>query len=73
LKDSVRVTNIAGDTLWAQDMWWDQQKKLFYSDKPVRNFIKLANHRGTGTGFVATQDLSRWTFNTPLGTMDFPQ
>ncbi len=73
LRDSVRVTNIAGDTLWAQDMWWDQTKKLFYSDKHVRLFQKLANQRITGTGFVATQDLNKWVINTPLGTMDFPK
>lgn len=73
LRDSVRVNNIAGDTLWCLDMWWDQQKKIFYSDKKVRLFQKLANQRITGTGFVATQDLNKWVINTPLGTMDFPK
>lgn len=73
LRDSVRVNNLAGDTLWCHDMWWDQQKQIFYSDKPVRLFQKLANQRITGTGFVATQNLNKWVINTPVGTMDFPK
>jgi LPS export ABC transporter protein LptC len=37
LKDSVVVINIAkGDTLRTDELWWDQEKEEFYTDKPVR-------------------------------------
>ena len=33
LRDSVVVINIRGDTLKSPDLWWDQNTKLFYTDK----------------------------------------
>ncbi|MFZ9661468.1 MAG: LPS export ABC transporter periplasmic protein LptC [Chitinophagaceae bacterium] len=54
LKDSVRVFNITGDTLYANELWWDQRSQEFYTDKPVRI------HRPTmimiGVGLKAPQD-----------------
>lgn len=54
LKDSVRVFNILGDTLYANELWWDQRSQEFYTDKPVRV------HRPTmimiGVGLKAPQD-----------------
>ena len=36
LRDSVRVFNNKGDTLFCQELWWDQNEERFYTDKPVR-------------------------------------
>jgi LPS export ABC transporter protein LptC len=36
LKDSVVFFNVAGDTLYCRELWWDQQTEKFYTDKPVR-------------------------------------
>jgi len=68
LKDSVVVITAKGDTLKAHDLWWDQNAKLFYTDK-------YAEYRGKdkqiygGKGFEATQDLKRRTFKYPTGTI----
>jgi len=35
LKDSVVVFNRKGDTLWCEELYWDQYKSTFYTDKPA--------------------------------------
>lgn len=74
MRDSVVITNMTGDTVWCQDMWWDQQKQIFYSNKPTRSYNKLGNQRLRGSdGFIAPQSLNSWTLLTTTGTMDFPK
>ena len=56
LQDSVIVFNIKGDTLRTNELWWDQNKGNFYTDKPV------SIHKGqtdiiNAIGMTATQDL----------------
>lgn len=64
LRDSVRVVTTKGDTLRSPDLWWDQNKAIFYTDKyatykaPDRNIIG-------NTGLEATQDLKTVTFKDP--------
>ena len=36
LRDSVRVYNTKGDTLFCKELYWDQSLQKFYTDKPVR-------------------------------------
>ena len=77
LKDSVIVITDKGDTLKAQDLWWDQNAKLFYTDKYAEYHGKDKLIYG-GKGFEATQDLKRRTFKYPTGTIKvtdsgFPQ
>lgn len=60
LRDSVVVMNLKGDTLHCQELWWDMQKKIFYTDKPVR--IHQPNGIKYGIGLEADQNFS-W-FNT---------
>jgi LPS export ABC transporter protein LptC len=57
LRDSVRVYNIKGDTLWTNELWWDQNLQKFYTDKP----FKVWQHDKyiLGTGLEAGQDL-KW-------------
>jgi lipopolysaccharide export system protein LptC len=68
LRDSVVVINVKGDTLKSPDLWWDQNTKLFYTDK-------YAVYHGIGKdiygtkGMVATQDLTSIIFNQPIGTV----
>jgi len=68
LRDSVVVINIKGDTLKSPDLWWDQNTKLFYTDK-------YAIYHGVGKniyghkGMTATQDLTSIIFNQPTGTV----
>lgn len=60
LKDSVVVSNLKGDTLFCRELWWDQQKQIFYTDKPVR--IHQPDKIIYGIGLEAPQDFS--SFNT---------
>lgn len=56
LKDSVVVIQkFNQDTLRCQELWWDQNKEIFYTDKPV----KITKKDGTvlpGQGLEASQD-----------------
>ena len=72
LRDSVTVITVKGDTLRSPDLWWDQNTKLFYTDKyAVYNGIGKVIHGGKG--LVATQDLNSIIFNEPTGTMQTNQ
>lgn len=68
LRDSVVVITVNGDTLRTPDLWWDQTRQLFYTDK-------YAIYRGAGKniyggkGLEASQDLKRITFKQPTGNM----
>jgi LPS export ABC transporter protein LptC len=77
LWDSVVVINIGGDTLKAADLWWDQNTKLFYTDK-YAEYRRKDRQIFPGKGLEATQDFSRVTFNYPTGFLKvkeegFPQ
>jgi len=57
LKDSVVVINILkGDTLRTDELWWDQNKQEFYTDKKVR--IYQRDKTIYGTGLKAAQNFS---------------
>ncbi len=69
LRDSVIVISMKGDTLKSPDLWWDQNTKLFYTDKYAIYHGVNKNING-GKGMVATQDLSSIIFNQPTGTVN---
>ncbi len=57
LRDSVVVINILKkDTLKTDELWWDQQKEEFYTEKPVRIF--QPDKTIYGTGLRAGQDFT---------------
>lgn len=68
LRDSVVVINIKGDTLRTPDLWWDQNTKLFYTDK-YAIYHGIGKDIYGGKGLVATQDLTSIIFNDPTGTV----
>jgi LPS export ABC transporter protein LptC len=61
LKDKVVAFNVKGDTLYCKEMYWDQNKQQFYTDKEVT--ISQANPRRlfNGIGMQCNQDLSNLT------------
>jgi LPS export ABC transporter protein LptC len=78
LKDSVRVMNNKGDTLYCDELWWDRNRPgaEFYTDKPVKIRTKLRIF--DGTAMEAKQDFSSWHLVNPKGKLrvasaDFPQ
>lgn len=68
LRDSVIVINTKGDTLKSPDLWWDQNTKMFYTDKLARYYTKDKQIFG-GKGLEATQDLKSVTFKQTTGTL----
>ncbi|MES1197985.1 MAG: LPS export ABC transporter periplasmic protein LptC [Chitinophagaceae bacterium] len=68
LRDSVVVINIKGDTLKTPDLWWDQNTKLFFTDK-YAIYHGIGKNIYGGKGLVATQDLNSIIFNEPTGTV----
>jgi LPS export ABC transporter protein LptC len=56
LRDSVRVFNTTGDTLFCAELWWSQNDQRFYTDKPVR--IHRPDMIMMGVGLSAPQDFS---------------
>ncbi len=60
LRDSVKVINISGDTLYCNELWWDRSKtgNEFYTDKPVR--IRTRTEIIDGIGMEASQDFKQY-------------
>jgi LPS export ABC transporter protein LptC len=72
LRDSVVVFNIKGDTLHCEELWWDQQKQIFYTDKPVR--IHRPNHTILyGIGLQAAQNFSWFNTTQANGPVELPK
>jgi hypothetical protein len=72
LRDSVVVITTKGDTLRSPDLWWDQNAKIFYTDK-YAVYHGIGKSIYGGKGLVATQDLSSVIFNQPTGTVQVSQ
>lgn len=72
LKDSVKVINVLGDTLYCDELWWDRNRKgsEFYTDKPVRIRRKLQII--DGIGMDASQDFKAWHIINPVGIINIP-
>lgn len=65
LRDSVVVIQkFNGDTLRCQELWWDQNKEKFYTDKPVRLTTKSGKII-PAQGLVASQDFRSIEFIDP--------
>ncbi len=72
LKDSVKVININGDTLYCDELWWDRRRTNaeFYTDKPVR--IRTKMQIINGVGMEARQDFKSWVILNPKGVINVP-
>ncbi len=70
MRDSVVVYNTKGDTLFADDLWWDQNLEIFYSDKPVRVYKGM--DRIIGDGIWAKSNLSKITIKNARGPVAIP-
>lgn len=70
LRDSVLVYNMQGDTLKSPDLWWDQNKQLFYTDQNV--WVKKGGTVLRGKGMDAHQDLSDIHIRQVTGLVDMP-
>jgi len=68
LRDSVVVITLKGDTLRCHDLWWDQNKEMFYTDS-IATYRNPGNDITGGKGMEATQDLKTVRFKGPTGTV----
>lgn len=68
LRDSVVVITLKADTLRCHYLWWDQNKKIFYTDS-IATYRSPGNDIVGGKGMEATQDLKTVRFKYPLGTL----
>ena len=73
LRDSVVVINkLKGDTLKTDELWWDQNTELFYTDKPV--FIHTKDKIFYGAhGMEAAQNFEWWVLNQGSGQVSVPK
>lgn len=70
LRDSVVVINLEkGDTLYCDELWWDQKKEIFYTEKKVR--IRTKNEILDGVGMDAKQNFSEWYLHKVVGIIKY--
>ncbi len=72
LRDSVRIINRNGDTLYCDELYWDRSKigREFYTDKPVH--IRTKAEFIDGDGMESNQDFSERYIKNPRGTLRIP-
>lgn len=72
LRDSVRVINVKGDTLYCDELYWDKSRtnQEFYTDKPVK--IRTRTHLINGIGMDARQDFKEWHIVQSTGFVKVP-
>ncbi len=58
LKDSVVVFNRKGDTLWTNELYWDQNQAKFYTDKRVRIKKAFGEQYFNGIGMWSNQSFT---------------
>ncbi len=70
LKDSVKVINIKGDTLYCDELWWDRNRKgnEFYTELPVR--IRTKTQIINGVGMEASQDFKSYLIKKVTGIIN---
>ncbi len=73
LKDSVVVFNIKRDTLFCNELWWDQSLGTFFTDKPVIiRQVSPVNQKIYGTGLTADQNFTWFRITNPTGFVQVP-
>lgn len=73
LRDSVIVINIKnGDTLRTPELWWDQNKQEFYTDKPSHITKRDGTDIYSRNGMKAKQDLSWYELYGNSGVLPTP-
>ncbi len=72
LKDSVRLMNTEGDTLYCDELYWDRSRvgREFYTEKPIR--IRTRTHIINGIGMEASQDFKNKLITKSTGFIKIP-
>jgi LPS export ABC transporter protein LptC len=73
LRDSVVVMSLKnGDTLRTEELWWDQDKQEFYTDKPA-HILQRDKTIFAKNGLRAAQNLTSYTTNNNSGIIGVPE
>lgn len=59
LRQNVRIGNKKGDSLFTEELYYDDSSKRFFTDSPV--LIKGKDHTIRGVGFESLNDMSHYT------------
>jgi LPS export ABC transporter protein LptC len=70
LRDSVVIYSKNGDTLHCEDLWWDQNAAVFYTDKNV--VIHTPTQLLYGSGLWALSNFSKYTIKNTSGSVAIP-
>lgn len=72
LRDSVKVINVLGDTLYCDELYWDMKRTgvEFYTTKPVR--IRTRTQIINGIGMEARQDFKEYNIKLVTGIIKVP-
>ena len=75
LRDSVvAIQQFSQDTVRCKELWWDQNKQLFFTDKPALITKKDGTILPAKKGFSATQDFKTITVLEPTdGSLPVPE
>lgn len=72
IKDSVRIINFSTkDTIYCKDLFWDQDKRIVYSRKPIKRFSP--NGEDFGKGLTANENFDSVVIISPSGTEIFTE
>lgn len=66
LRDSVVVFNMKGDSLFCKELYWDQAKSIFYTEKNV--ILHQPNQKVYGKGMIADQNFKWFTIKHPYNS-----
>jgi LPS export ABC transporter protein LptC len=72
LRDSVVVFNRNHDSLFCDELYWDQTKGIFYTDKFVRIRQHSPEQNITGTGLTADQNFKWFNLKNAFGPLNLP-
>jgi LPS export ABC transporter protein LptC len=73
LRDSVVVMSLKnGDTLRTEELWWDQDKQEFYTDKPA-HIHQRDKQIFAKNGLKAAQNLTSYTTYNNSGPLEVPE
>ncbi|WP_316801176.1 hypothetical protein [Pedobacter frigidisoli] len=71
-RKNVVVKSAKGDTFTSEELIWDEQKKIFYSNQRV--FVKgVDGNVGNGINFKAPQDFSTYEMETGSGELNMKE
>jgi LPS export ABC transporter protein LptC len=69
LRKNVVGKNAKGDTFKSEELIYDQEKKIFYSNQPV-TITTLSGNVISGTSFEGNEDFSLWTIKQSSGNFN---